>query len=209
MTMTIPAVQQKSMSAEQAAVFERIASLSEELIETLTEKKSLTGALKMTDSELAKLIFETQLGRASEISPREKRRIAHLNDSAIRFTERLKALGGTCRATEAATLLGVKRQTVNNRLKANKLLAVQFGGEYKFPLFQFDGNRLVAGLEEILLILGDISAISKTSFLTATYFFANEKDLNAIDALKQYGSRGEYMDEIRRQATLFGSQAAH
>ncbi|MEG3130859.1 helix-turn-helix domain-containing protein [Pantoea cypripedii] len=209
MNVTIQKELQKPLSAEQAAVFQRIANLSVELIEKLTEKKSLTSALNMTDNELAKLIFETQLDRASEMSPREKRRIAHLNDSSVKFAERLNALGGACRASKAAEILGVKRQTINNRLKANKLLAVKSGGEYKFPLFQFDGNQVVVGVEEVLALLGDISAITKTSFLTAMYFFEKEDGLNVIDALKKYGNSGEHMNEIRRQAKLFGHQSAH
>lgn len=52
------------------------------------------------------------------MSPREKRKMDHLNESAVKFAERLKRLGGTCRASKAADILGVKRQTINNRLKA-------------------------------------------------------------------------------------------
>jgi hypothetical protein len=121
----------------------------------------------------------------------------------------LKRLGGTCRASKAADILGVKRQTINNRLKAKKLLAVQVGGESKFPTFQFDGNRMVDGLEEVLLLLGDFSPVTKTSFLTAMYFFDDEENLNIIDALKKYGTAGEHMKEIRKQAALFGHQASH
>ncbi|MFH8136288.1 DNA-binding protein [Pantoea osteomyelitidis] len=198
-----------TFSAEQAAIIERMNMLSAELVVSLTENKNLSRALSMTDSELVRLMFETQLDRVSEMSPREKRRIAHLNDSAIRFAERLNALGGTCRASRAAEILGVKRQTINNRLKANRLLAVKTGGESRFPLFQFDGNKLVDGIEEVLDLLGDISPVTKTSFLTAMYFFDNEPALSVIDALKQYGSSGKHMDEIRRQAKLFGHQVAH
>lgn len=209
MTTTTRNELNNTFSAEQAAIIERMNMLSAELVVSLTENKNLSRALSMTDSELVKLMFETQLERVSEMSPREKRRIAHLNDGAIRFAERLNVLGGTCRASRAAEIMGVKRQTINNRLKANRLLAVKTGGESRFPLFQFDGNKLVVGVEEILHLLGDISPVTKTSFLTAMYFFDNEPTLSVIDALKQYGSSGKHMDEIRRQAKLFGYQVAH
>jgi len=161
------------------------------------------------DSELVRLMFETQVDRVSEMSPREKRRIAHLNDGAIRFAERLNALSGTCWASRAAEILGVKRQTRDNRLKANRLLAVKTGAESRFPLFQLDGNKLVDGIEDVLDLLGDISPVTKTSFLTAMYFFDSEPVLSVIDALKQYGCSGKHLDEIRRQAKLFGHQVAH
>lgn len=209
MTSKIQKECRKSLSAEQMAVFDRLSNLAVELVAKLAEKKQLTTARNMTDNELAKLFFETQLDRASEISPREKRKMDHLNKGAIKFAERLKRLGGTCRASTAASILGVKRQTINNRLKANKLLAVQIGGESKFPTFQFDGNRVIDGLEEVLLLLGDFSPITKTSFLTAMYFFDDEENLNVIDALKKYGTTGEHMKEIRKQATLFGNQLSH
>lgn len=189
MNLTILKDTHKTFSTDQAAVFERMNQLSAELVASLTEKKSLTRALRMTDSELVQLMFETQLDRTSEMSPRDKRRISHLNDSAVRFAERLNVLGGTCRASKAAEILGVKRQTINNRLKANKLLAVKVGGEYKFPLFQFDGNKLMAGFNEVMDSLGDISPVTKTSFLTAMFFFDSEPELSVTDALKNMALR--------------------
>lgn len=119
----------------------------------------------------------------------------HLNESAVKFAERLKRLGGTCRASKSADIIGVKRQTINNRLKAKKLLAVQVEGESIFPTFQFDGNRMVDGLEEVSLLLGYFSPVTKTSFSTAMYFFDDEENLNAIDALKKYGTIGGQMKE--------------
>jgi len=208
MNSTIQKECRKPLSAEQMAVFDRLSNLSVELVAKLAEKKQLSSARNMTDNELAKLFFETQLDRTSEMSPREQRKITHLNESMIKFAERLKRLGGTCRASKAAEILGVKRQTINNRLKAHKLLAVQIGGESKFPLFQFDGNRMVDGLEEVLSLLGDFSSITKTSFLTAMYFFDDEDKLNVIDALKKYGTTGEHMTEICKQAVLFGHQVS-
>ena len=100
--------------------------------------------------------------------------------------------------------MGVKRQTINNRLKANKLLAVKVGGEYRLPIFQFDGNRLVDGLDEILILLDSLSSTTKVSFLTSMYFFEDEQDINVIDALKKYGRMSEQMQEIIHQAKLFG-----
>ncbi|GLX63283.1 MULTISPECIES: helix-turn-helix domain-containing protein [Proteus] len=199
----------QQLSVERTAVLKRMANLTKELVEALAEKKSLTHALEMTDNELAKLIFETQLERACEISPREQQKIARLNEGAIKFSEQLTALGGTCRTSQAAEILGVKRQTINNRLKANKLLAVKVGGEYRLPLFQFDGNQLIDGLEEILVLLGDLSSTTKVSFLTNMYFFDDDdKNLNITEILKKYGRMSEQMQEIIHQTKLFGKHTS-
>ncbi len=80
--------------------------------------------------------------------------------------------------------MGVKRQTINNRLKANKLLAVKVGGEYRLPIFQFDGNRLVDGLDEILILLDSLSSTTKVSFLTSMYFLRMNKILMLLMRLK-------------------------
>ncbi|MGN5083638.1 helix-turn-helix domain-containing protein [Aeromonas sp. 31P] len=209
MNSVIQEERQTQPSTERVAVLTRITNLTAELVQRLAEKKCLTNALNMTDNELAKLIFETQLSRSAEVSAREQRKITRLNEGAVKFAERLATLGGTCRASGAADILGVKRQTINNRLKANKLLAIKIGGENRFPVFQFDGDHLVDGLEDVLVLLGNISPITKTSFLTAMYFFDNENDLNVIDALKKYGSLDEKMTVIRKQAKLFGHQVSH
>jgi len=209
MTIMTQSNSQKTLSADRIAIMERMKELSAELVDMLADNKNLTRALRMTDSELVKLMFETQLDRTSEMSAREKRRLTHLNDSAVKFAERLNELGGTCRASKAAEILGVKRQTINNRLKSNKLLAVKVGGEYKFPLFQFDGDRLLEGIEEILSLLGDGSPVTKISFLTSMYFFDSEPELSVTDALKKYGASEEHMNTILRQASLFGCQNAH
>lgn len=61
----------QQLSVERVAVLERMTVLTKELVNELAEKKSLASALKMSDNELAQLIFETQLIRSSAISPRE------------------------------------------------------------------------------------------------------------------------------------------
>ncbi|MEG3135141.1 helix-turn-helix domain-containing protein [Rouxiella sp. T17] len=209
MRYTIQNDTQKHTSKERDAFLCRVANITGEIVETLANKKRLSSALNLTDIELIRLMFETQIERTSEVSPRELRKIAILNEGAIQFAEHLKGLGGTCRASRAAEILGVKRQTINNRVKAGKLLAIKSGGESLIPLFQFDGNKVVAGLEEVLAKLVVFSDVTKISFLTTLFFFNDEPELNVVDVLKKYGKSEKYMDVITCQASLFGSQAAH
>lgn len=209
MNSTIQHETQKNTSKERDTFKARVAGITSEIVETLASRKRLSGALNLTDIELIKLIFETQIERTSEISQRELRKITHLNEGAIKFADHLKRLGGTCRAGRAAEILNVKRQTINNRIKAGKLLAVKTGGESLIPIFQFDGNNVVAGLEQILAQLGEFSDVTKISFLTSMFFFNDEPDLNVIDALKKYGKSPDHMNVILHQASLFGEQTAH
>lgn len=208
MNSTLENAVPSSTTKKQQAVLNRIHHLAAELVVRWSKDKTLGEVLNFTDTQLARIIFESQLERNAEISPREFRKVRALNEGTEKFSNRLKELGGTCRASVAADILGVKRQTINNRQKANKLLSVKIGEETRFPIFQFDGQEVTDGVEEILTKLGNISDVSRISFFTALNFFG-EENINVIDALKKYGRYSAYMDTIRKQAALFGHQNAH
>ncbi|WP_171455164.1 DNA-binding protein [Serratia marcescens] len=208
MNSTLEKEVQAPKTKQQEAVMNRIHHLAAELVVKWSKDKNLGKVLNSTDTELARIIFESQIERNSEMSPRELRRISVLNEGTEKFSNRLKELGGTCRASVAADILGVKRQTVSNRQKANKLLSIKIGEETRFPIFQFDGKKITDGVEEILAELGDISDVTKISFFTGLKFFDDE-NINVIEALKKYGNDSSHMDVIRKQAALFGHQAAH
>jgi|SRR5471030_663627 len=199
----------KTTSKDQLAFFKRIENLTAEIAQLLAKNKRLSRAVEMSDNELAKLFFEVQLERGSELSPRELMKIEILNEGAVNFAEHLKSLGGTCKPSQAAAILNCERQTINNRVKANKLISVKSGSQSVLPMFQFDGDKLVDGLEELLGILSDLDEVTKVSFLTSMFFFSDEPDLNVIDVLKKYGSFDNRMAKIRKQAKLFGGQTAH
>lgn len=208
MNSTLEKEVQAPKTKQQEAVMNRIHHLAAELVVKWSKDKNLGKVLNSTDTELARIIFESQIERNSEMSPRELRRISVLNEGTEKFSNRLKELGGTCRASVAADILGVKRQTVSNRQKANKLLSIKIGEETRFPIFQFDEKKITDGVEEILAELGDISDVTKISFFTGLKFFDDE-NINVIEALKKYGNDSSHMDVIRKQAALFGHQAAH
>ena len=64
----------------------------------------------------------------------------------------LAAAGGALSSTEAAQQLGISRQAVEKRRRANALLAVRLGGDWRYPRCQFDeaGGEVVAGLPKLL-----------------------------------------------------------
>ncbi len=209
MNNTIENEKIKTVSKDQLAFSKRIENLAAVIAQTLAKNKRLRSAVEMSDNDLAKLFFEAQLELGSELSFHEKMKIEILNEGAVKFAENLKRLGGTCKPSEAAAILGCERQTINNRLKANKLLSVKNGTQSVLPMFQFDGDQVVDGLEELLSILADLDEVTKISFLTSMYFFDDEPDLNVIEVLKKYGRTDNRMAAIRRQAKMFGDQTAH
>jgi hypothetical protein len=66
--------------------------------------------------------------------------------------ELLEAAGGTLNASEVALLLNVSRQAVDKRRRANGLLALRQGGDWRYPRCQFDEARhdVVADLPRFL-----------------------------------------------------------
>lgn len=196
-----------ALPKDQQKLLDRMMNIWEETTKQVAEDRELSRALSMSDNELMQFFYEKQLERSTQITERELRRVRNLNDGTRKFTERLKELGGTQKSGAVAKRLETTRQTVNNRLKANKLLAVKPGSEYLFPVFQFSGNQIVAGFEDVLAWLGeDLSPVTKVSFFTGMYFFG-EDGPNVIDALKSENA-DEYMDEIKRQASKFGRHIA-
>jgi hypothetical protein len=51
---------------------------------------------------------------------------------------------------EAADLLGVTSGRIRQRITARSLLAFDAGGTWKLPTFQFDGNKVVRGLDRVV-----------------------------------------------------------
>ncbi len=74
------------------------------------------------------------------------------------FAERQRLLQGTLTVPQVAALLGTRRQTPHDRLHAGRLVAIKDGGQWRFPLWQFDAegpDGVVAGLPETVRALGD------------------------------------------------------
>lgn len=86
--------------------------------------------------------------------------VAELDPEAALLAEgaRIKAelvsrAGGTLGAGAVAAVLGVSRQAVDKRRRANRLLAVPVGTGYAYPACQFSGSGLVQGLDRVLVAL--------------------------------------------------------
>ncbi|HEY3719236.1 MAG TPA: DNA-binding protein [Roseiarcus sp.] len=66
--------------------------------------------------------------------------------------ELLAAAGGALSADEVGSFLGITRQAVDKRRRANGLLALRQGGDWRYPRCQFAEPRheVVAGLPKLL-----------------------------------------------------------
>jgi hypothetical protein len=81
--------------------------------------------------------------------------------------ETLAAAGGALSSTEVARQLGISRQAVEKRRRAQALLAVRRGGDWRYPRCQFDEatGEVVAYLPKLLAAFGKTSPWVVLDFL--------------------------------------------
>ncbi|MHB1417866.1 MAG: hypothetical protein ACYC1C_21660, partial [Chloroflexota bacterium] len=78
----------------------------------------------------------------------------------------LEAGGGTLSSAEVAHLLGVSRQTVNNRRLKGRLIGVASGrGDYEYPAWQFADGAVLPGLERVLMAMRDHHPWTQVSYM--------------------------------------------
>jgi excisionase family DNA binding protein len=93
-----------------------------------------------------------------------------IDDTLRYFAFRQRLLAGALTAPQVAQLLGVSRQTPHDRVRAGTLLAVQDGGIWRFPAWQFDATApdgVLPGLAEVIQALDGMPALSKISWFVA------------------------------------------
>jgi hypothetical protein len=79
----------------------------------------------------------------------------------------LRRAGGTLSAGEAASLLGITREAVDKRRRANTLLAVREGSDWRYPACQFQQSDVVPGLPVIVRGFTDAGPWVTLDFLLA------------------------------------------
>jgi hypothetical protein len=100
----------------------------------------------------------------------------------------LETRGGCISEQEAADFLNVDSNTISVKRQNHKLLGIKIDSEFKYPLWQFNVNGILPGLDQILLLFS-LEQIGTWS--TLTFFIGNNKYLesnlakypNPIDAL--------------------------
>ena len=116
--------------------------------------------------------------------------------------ELLQAEGGAISANEAATLLGVTRQSVDNRRRANQLIGLSLGRRgYVYPLWQFTQDGTLTGLTDVLAALQRFSPWMQAQFMTTGD--ARLGGVTPIQALQE----GRVQD-VLKAAEVFGEHGA-
>jgi hypothetical protein len=77
--------------------------------------------------------------------------------------------GGTVRAGAVAKRLGVSPDVVDRLRLAGRLLAMPEQHGYTYPVFQFDGRSVLAGIPLILRTMGDADPWTRAIFLLAPH----------------------------------------
>lgn len=189
-------------------ILSRLENISIQFLNELKDSGETALIESMSDVDLAKFLFEKEVARSTKLTTRQQRLQYKLNEGAVKFSQRLKELGGCISKEEAAKVLEISVVELDKLITSNKVLDVTVAGEHVIPVFQFTGGKIVEGVGQVLSLIKDFSSTTKVSFLTSLYFFDGEQDLNAIDAMKQYGTKDHHFKEIRRQASLFGRHIA-
>ena len=179
------------------AVAQEIAKLPSSGIKRLAERPTMSPGLLLAELASAALNYEA---RRRSLTPNEKLAKAHLK-GVIALRQLLAEHGGLYSPNDVASLLGITRQAVNKRTRANQLLAIQQGDHMGYPAWQFEGTGLVPHFVDILQALDTRSAIAKVRFFLSPHDSLGNR--RALDALKA----GE-LDAVPPLAQRFGKHGA-
>ena len=148
---------------------------------------------------LLRLLYQPEV--MASLTRRDPLARARLRGLQVR--ERLLAAeGGVLTAEEAADLLGMTRQAIDNRRKRGKLLGVQMGKRgYRYPAWQFTPDGMLPGLSHALQALQDYSPWVQLSFLLNDNAWLD--GLRPLDLLRQ----GD-IDPVIEAAGKYGEQSA-
>ncbi|WP_137822653.1 helix-turn-helix domain-containing protein [Pseudomonas sp. D(2018)] len=198
---TLAAVIEKTQDAAGLPV--RLMKLLTNVFQQWSEEKTSENLGSLTDAELLqKLAVSGSV--AGALSTRETRKQARRVAAKIDFFEKLTEFGGVLKSQNAANVLGVTRQTINNHIKKGTLIAIQEGNDYLYPAFQFVGNDKLPHLEEILGLLKNVSAEAQcTFFLNSIALTGGETELPYV--LLRNGATEQQLSAIKREAALFMS----
>ena len=148
---------------------------------------------------IARLVAAAPSGHATEAD--------EWAEELLRGAEAKQALladaGGTYSTGEAARLLGITPQAVQQRRARGRLLAVPLGnGEWGFPVCQFAAGGVPAALPGILSAFG-----TRDPWVQLSILLSREPSL-ADERLIDLVAAGERLDEVERIAASYGTQTA-
>ena len=143
------------------------------------------GSLQSTTNEATFLIEAARLAVEAGLAGSDETE-RDFNEARLRGLARvaeLRKMAEPCLETGAVCdLLGVSRETIRKKLERKQLLALPKGSEDRvFPAFQFQGGKVLFGVDQVLQMLDTDSFVSLSFFLSRSPFFGNK---TAVEALK-------------------------
>lgn len=101
----------------------------------------------------------------------------------------LETRGGCLLEQEAAELLNVDSNSISHKRENHEIIGVNVNGEFKYPLWQFNDNRIIHGLDQILMVFSkeQLGTWTQLNFFVGTNKYLESKLTkypNPIDALK-------------------------
>ena len=137
-----------ALSAGDRELVDAARSLSEDMRGTLV--RSIRLLADSSGRETHPTALKLAVGKS--YSPQERVRL-ELKGLERDFARRRELLEGCIGTSEVVELLKLTPQGVRQRIKQQKLLAILDGGDYQFPLAQFDAcgpNGVLEGLDKVL-----------------------------------------------------------
>ncbi len=114
----------------------------------------------------------------------------------------INAEGGSWPVEEVAKYLGLTRQAVDKRRKANKLIGLELGRHgYLYPSWQFSKNGTLPGLEDVL---GELSR--HDPWAQVIFMLSPNDRLDGAPPLRAL--REGRIDDVKAAASLFGEHGA-
>jgi len=114
----------------------------------------------------------------------------------------LEAEGGTLSAEDAASHLGIKRQAVDKRRKAGRLIGLGMGRRgYVYPAWQFSREGTLPGLEEVL---GELR--KRDPWMQVIFMLTPSRRLDGTTPLQAV--RKGRVEGVQRAARAFGEHGA-
>ncbi len=80
----------------------------------------------------------------------------------------LQLAGGALSAEEAGRTLGITRQAVDKRRRANTLLAVREGSDWRYPACQFHQGEILPGIADVVQGFASAGPWAAPDFLLAS-----------------------------------------
>lgn len=189
--------QARLLMAGLEAVVQEVAKLSDAGMKRFAGGFRTSSGLLLAELANAALVNEAE---QRSLTPNEKLAKAHLK-GIIALRQLLADHGGAYSPSEVAQLLGISRQAVHKRTRANQLLAVHQGENLVYPVWQFEGTGLVTCFVDVLQALETASQIAKIRFFLSPQ--ESLKGRSALDTLKA----GEH-EKVLQLAQRFGKHGA-